>query len=49
MPQPGQELEVRVALIRDLRRLVRHPSRHQRRKTGPYGGMRNPMGLMSTG
>ncbi len=46
---PGQELVVRVALIRDLRRQVRHPHHPQRRKTGPCGGMRNPMGPMNTG
>jgi hypothetical protein len=45
----GQELEVRVALIRDWRRLVRHPYCPQRRKIDHCGGMRNPMEPMSTG
>ncbi len=46
---PGQELGMRVALIRDLRRLVPKERLTQRRKTGHCGGMRNPLEPMSTG
>src|SRR5260370_14431387 len=45
---PGQELDLRVALIRDLCRQVPMTS-DQRTRTDRASGMRNPMAPMSTG
>ena len=45
---PGQELDLRVALIRDLCRQVPDDKRPED-EDGPRSGMRNPMGPMKTG